>query len=274
METDSPIKDVATAADVRRTLRQLLGPGAEAENGLLHVVATAHRLPLAPRVLAVGPHAPKSNHDFFLLNAARARAEAIVTTAAILRAEPNVHYGLQGPPRVVQALRAYRAALGLRSSPLLVVMSAGASFETNHPALKLAAQVVLVAPDAQASRARAHQLPGSTLLPVPEGYGPGRALAGALRRLATQRAIRNVTLEAGPSVAADFYATSGPPDALWLSRCVPETGQFAPQALGPELKLGKTPPEQLFREASQPAAIHTAGFSWFFQRFAEPHRQV
>ena len=63
--------------------------------GVLQVAAVADRAWVA---IAIGPAAPSSATDRFVLGFARARSDAIVTTGAILRAEPDLVHELSDRP--------------------------------------------------------------------------------------------------------------------------------------------------------------------------------
>ena len=103
-----------------------------AATGLLHV-ASIHGP--SSRTLAIGSASPPSPTDRFVLGLARARADVLVTTGSILRAEPDlVHrYAEQvGDDRAMGEWR--RRVLGAEAPPRLLVLSATGRFRTDHPA--------------------------------------------------------------------------------------------------------------------------------------------
>ena len=103
------------AFDVPARLEALWGTRTlPVDAGVLHVVATwfdgeSHR------VIRITPRSPKSETDFFVLNLARARADAIITTGRILRDEPELEYAL--PSAWAGSLIAWRQAALHRDSP-------------------------------------------------------------------------------------------------------------------------------------------------------------
>ena len=70
--------------------RVLLGPGLDRALGVLHVAAVWETPDGRYRTLRVGEGAIRSASDAVVLSAARARADAIVTTGRILRDEPEL----------------------------------------------------------------------------------------------------------------------------------------------------------------------------------------
>lgn len=151
---------------------------------------------------------PKSELDFFALNFARARADAIVVTGRILREEPGLRYDLQGPGALPEGLAAWRAAAGLREPPLLVVLTSGRGLDLEHPAFhSWARPLIFTSVDAAAGLAGG---------PV-DAVGVERpSLRGLLRHLA-ERGARGVSIEAGPSTAVPLYDAPLGVDELMLS---------------------------------------------------------
>ena len=60
------------------------------------------------RVIAIGEEAPKSPTDLFILNLARSRADAVVTTGNLLRTEPRLTHLIEGPTETQEQLGAWR----------------------------------------------------------------------------------------------------------------------------------------------------------------------
>jgi hypothetical protein len=105
--------------------------------------------------IAIGPHSPKSATDFFLLNLARARADAIVTTGKILRDEPAVEHRLQGADGEPAALAAWRRErLGKREPPCSVVLTTGREIDLFHPLFRSAPRVIILTGESAAGALR------------------------------------------------------------------------------------------------------------------------
>ena len=105
-----------TPDDVDALARRLFG-AVPIDDGVVHVTALWAPPEGERRTLLIGEHSPKSDHDFFSLNLARARADAILVTGKILREEPTLRYDLQGAgelPAALAAWRRERAARGHR----------------------------------------------------------------------------------------------------------------------------------------------------------------
>lgn len=191
------------ADKTRSRMRALYGEELGTIEGVLHVVAV-HAEGASRRVIRIGDHAPKSATDFFALELARARADAIVITGAILREEPELRYELSS------GLAAFRRdVLGLRDPPRLLVLTRG-DIPLDHPALHGAARPILFtsAEAAPALRART----GLEIAAVP---APSARLALAFLR--SERGCRSVSVEAGPTTAVPLYDEPCAIDELALS---------------------------------------------------------
>ncbi|MEM9491879.1 MAG: hypothetical protein AAGC55_22225, partial [Myxococcota bacterium] len=144
--------DWASAAGVRAALDRMFGRGfaqraAERPDGVVHVTAVWARDHLTLRINA---ETPRSEWDWFALNAARARADAIITTGKILREEPEVSHAIQGPGRAAEGLTEWRRqVLGKTEPPYLLVLTSGRGLPERgrladwHPALRGATRPIL-----------------------------------------------------------------------------------------------------------------------------------
>lgn len=206
-------EEVRSPADVTTLGRELLGDDPARAGRVLHVAAVWRDAGGVARVLRIGPHAPRSDHDRFLLALARARAEAIVTTGRILREEPALTHGLLGPPEVRAALAAWRRErLVLGPATWLLVLSSGRDLDPAHPAFAGPTRPLLFVPaDAAAGLRERFARTEVRVASVPK---PDVRLALAhLRRLGAKR----ITLEAGPTTARELYAEPAGVDELWLA---------------------------------------------------------
>jgi riboflavin biosynthesis pyrimidine reductase len=117
--------------------QQTLHRGAAAWRHGLHALAplTALSWLLSMQVaIDVGDKAaPRSAHDAFVLSAARARASAILTTGANVRAEPRLTHEPFGVG--AEALREWRSALtgGVGAPAHTLVLTRDASLDLTHP---------------------------------------------------------------------------------------------------------------------------------------------
>lgn len=208
-------------------------------------------------VMRISPRTPRSALDFFLLNAARAGAGAILTTGRILREEPEVVHGVQGPPASVAALGAWRREiLGLGALPWLAVLTSGRAVDPDHPAFAAGLPVVfLTSPDGE-RRLRDGGLPSGARVQADSRTDAAHAVTW----LAAEAPPGAVLIEAGPSVARALY-DSGRIEELWLSRYL---GDDLPE----DLEGGR------FEEsASVPVRSHTEHVEpsgrWRFSRHAQ-----
>ncbi len=228
--------------------------------GVIHVAAIHGPSGCA---IALGPDAPRSATDRFVLGLARAGADAIVTTGSILRSEPELVHRYAGSATGDRAWRGWRSAVLHRSDPpRLLVMTASGDLPPAHPALARGSGWIWTTPE---GRAR--------LDPPPEGFecvvgeAGARGIDAAIADLLGRDGVECVSIEAGPSAAAPLYAEEDAAvgvDELLLSRF---EGTLAPAAEGPPFvpaahrarRFGATPASRRRRvEASGP---------WCFERW-------
>lgn len=189
--------------DPPAALTALYGQISADSGGIVHV-ASVWRAPGGDYItLRVGPHAPVSEIDWFVLNAARARADAIVTTGRILRAEPELIHDLRGS--MGAALTSWRArALERSRPPYLLILTSGRDVPRAHPALRGCARPVIYT---GVEGADALESAGDLGVPIIRDERP--SLARALVYLRAHLGCRTVVVEAGPSTSAALYGGSG-----------------------------------------------------------------
>ena len=152
------------------------------------------------RTIRIGDESPKSEHDFFALNWCRARADAIIVTAKILRDEPALSYELAGP--AAPALTKWRN----RPPPILLVLTSGRQpIDLRHPALTGAARPIVFT--------RQGAFPGAPI-EVVRNSEPG--LRSAIQWLKS-RGAKTISIEAGPSTSRTLYEPPVDVDELLLS---------------------------------------------------------
>ena len=195
-----------SAADVDALAEALFhAPDLGAREGVVHVLALADEGEARLRNVRIGPASPKSAHDFFALNLARARADAIVVSGAVLRAEPALRYALAGPAG--EALGRWRRERAeRREPPRLVVLTSGRGLDPGHPALHGWARAVVFTGEGAA-------LPPLEGVEVVRHAAPSPAAAVAW---AKGEGARVVSLEAGPSVTGPLHE-AGVVDEVMLS---------------------------------------------------------
>lgn len=205
--------DVDRADQVDALLAELYGADADAlatATGVVHVAAVWQAPPdqQADRyvTMAICDDAPQSAHDAFALAAARARADAIVTTGRILRAEPALSHELRRP-----ALAAWRRERLVKTAPpLLAVLTSGRDLPLDHPALGAAGTPVIYTDRAGAARLAAPPRVDVVAVARPD-------LRGLIAHLRADRGCRTILIEAGPSTATALYEPPVAVDELLLS---------------------------------------------------------
>ena len=194
---------------VEHKLEKVLGGAVPAASLVLHVAA----LSAAGEVLRIQHDTPRSELDFFLLNAARARSDAILTTGRILREEPELRHEIQGAPEDVEALLGWReGALRKGEPPFLIVLSSGRDLDPRHPAFATSTRPVVYTAEARVMALR-RTLPGEVMVVGDTAPSLRRALAFTRSQLGAQ----TISVEAGPSTALSLYDDPLQIDELWLS---------------------------------------------------------
>ncbi len=246
--------------DVERAALALFGAPLRERPALGHVAAVWSPDDRHRHVLRIEPRTPRSDTDRFVLGLSRARADAIVTTGAILRAEPTLRFDLQGPG--AGALMRWRVDVHELGPPTVLILTRGA-LDFDHPALKGPARVVLYVPDDRVDFVR-RQLKSFRWITVCGDATP--TLERALDWLRRERACTSISIEAGPSTASPLYEGDGAVDELLLSRWTgPEPD--------PDLIAGDLPDDTTLHRTME--RVHTSPVDddgWVFERWVRRER--
>lgn len=237
--------------------------------GTIHVAAVQDE---TGHVIAIGPEAPKSGTDRFVLGFARARADVIVTTGSILRSEPDLVHRLAESPEEQSALAAWRqATLGREDRPRLLVLSGSGRFPTDHPALAAAQGWIWTTRE---GRQRCGTPPDGFDFVVPgedtDDAEDANGVAAALAWLLAQDDVDTLSLEAGPSTTAALYDRAeragvafGGVDELLLSRF---EGDLAEAADGPDFVPAQDLLDRFGAPATSIRVLEESG-PWRFERW-------
>lgn len=245
------------ASEVARAIAALYGDEPLIDAGVVHVCAAAHSADGALRVLKIGERSPKSTTDFFVLNLCRARADAILTTAANLRAEPTLRHGLQGP--WAERLAAYRrAVLGKVGEPTCAILTRTGELPLDHSVWGDGTRKLVLCPDMAEAEVAARVGSHAEVI--------GLSALDAARACAflAERGHGLISVEAGPSTSRELYGAAATVDELLLSLF---EGRIA------EADLGGGLPEQAMRDgwvlAGETVRREESG-DWRFQRWKQP----
>jgi len=242
-----------TAREVSALLSEIYGQDPASSTGVIHPAAAARASDGDLHVLRIGPYAPKSPHDFFLLQAVRARADVILTSSANLRAEPDLVHDFVGDS--AHALADYRAQVVLKARPPLVfILTQSGDLPGRHPVWSDASDKHVLAPSQALSRVRS-RVPADTVVHALDDLNLRVAVA-----LARSMGHRTLSIEAGPSLSRSCYGADSVVDELCLSIC--HQRDLAPAALG-----GALPPDHvLFAGRSLAGAVFEIE-DWSFARY-------
>ncbi|MEM6794337.1 MAG: hypothetical protein AAF725_10160 [Acidobacteriota bacterium] len=212
--------------------------------------------------LRIGAETPVSWHDAFALNLCRARADAIVTTGRILRAEKNLRHDLGGPGSMPQALAAWRRErLAKANPPVSLVLTRGGEIDLQHPFFRNAAGRVVVytsRPGAWRLESRAADA-GVEVEAVDEPTPQG-----AIHFLRAAFGAATMSLEAGPSVARALYRPRLEIDELLLSTFL---GDGLPTSVRGGRQLERSAIDRLMKRASEPFLAESKDGSWQLERW-------
>ncbi len=243
----------ATAAEVSARLREIYGQDPARSTGVTHIVAAARGPDARLHALRIGPHAPKSDTDFFLLQAVRARVAAVLTSSANLRAEPGLVHDFVGESR--GALADYRRQVANKQQPLEVfVLTQSGDLPPQHPIWSDSARKHVLTERAAAARVLkcvpsdviVHQIDQLDL----------RAAVAFVRGLGHAA----ISIEAGPTLLRAAYHERSVVDELCLSLYL--GAELMPAALG-----GALPPDDVLFARRAIAAPPVVREGWSFQRY-------
>jgi riboflavin biosynthesis pyrimidine reductase len=242
--------------DVAAEAAQLYGE-LPAPCGVVHVVAAVRAHDGLLHVLAIGPHAPRSDTDFFVLQLCRARADVVLTSARILRDEPELSLAFVGP--WAPALSDYRRRVLGKAELGCAILTHSGDIPRDHPLLgERRPKLVLTSPDRKAQLER--ELAGVPNLEVVAGqHGDARSALAWLEA----RGFTSISVEAGPTTAGTLYQPPPRVEQLFLS-LAPAQG-LDPRALGKPLP----PDEVLFEGLTLVSDVARSELSgpWRFQRY-------
>jgi len=188
-----------TVSAVAERVRELYGDDLLEDGGVVQVSSAWRDAQGGLRSLRIGPHAPRSETDGFVLALARARADVIVTTGQILRHEPRLQHRIESEP-ALDLLAWRRDRLGRTEPPRVAILTSGRSIDWDHPVFSGPSPVLLFTHESQekrlseAARGRNVEVIGSE----------APSLHALLQWGVAGGAARTITLEVGPSSLASM----------------------------------------------------------------------
>ncbi|MEM6994979.1 MAG: hypothetical protein AAF721_30985 [Myxococcota bacterium] len=193
-----------------RQIRALYGPDLPVDAGVIHVAAVWQRAAEDHVVLKIGAETPKSELDAFALSLSRVRADAILTTGGILRAEPEMTVSPFGEHAA--GLLAVRAGAFSRREPPAVLILTRGDLPPRHPVLRgWARPIVVTGP--QGARELRQQLDSRVHI-VEMAVPTARAAITWARQ---ELGAATVSVEAGPTTSVPLYDEVPMVDELMLS---------------------------------------------------------
>lgn len=249
-----------TTAPLAARLAALLGSDPGPDRGVVHVTSAWRSTTGSLRVLRIGPGTPAGDADRLVLGSVRARADVILTTGAVLRAEPVATPRLHPDPATDAALRWWRRVeLAIPALPVVAVLTSGEGLDPDHPTLAWPGGVLVLTPVERAAGLLGRLRPGIEVVGI-----AGLSARRAVGWLSALEGVETVAVEAGPTAAGALYRPPALVDELVLS--VLEAEDLPEDAVGEEL-----PPPSLVHEilgTSFPAVtVVESGHRWTFRRY-------
>jgi riboflavin biosynthesis pyrimidine reductase len=198
------------AETIRARIEVVYGRGELLEKppGVVHVTSVWFDDEGRSYTLRIGSDTPQSDTDGFVLNLARARCDAIVTTGRSLREEPEVHHQL---PEDHSDWR--RSVLHKPDPPVSVVLTGKDDLRPGHPLIARASRAIVVTTETVAPRL------AERFVDEPRIEIVGRAETGIrdVLQVLGERGFRSICIEAGPSTSRALYDEPVWVDELMLS---------------------------------------------------------
>ncbi|MET0340106.1 MAG: dihydrofolate reductase family protein [Polyangiales bacterium] len=199
------------ASEVALAIEALYGARPLLTEGVIHVSAATRGPDGRLSVLKIGPRSPKSATDFFVLNLCRARCDAILTTAANLRAEPDLAHGLQGS--WAKRLEVYRRVVLKKPAPsTCAILTGSGDLPVAHPVWEDGTPKLVLTSESAAPALRWVLGARAEVVGVPR-----LDARTACTYLRDKRGLKLVSVEAGPSTARALYEAPSVVDELLLS---------------------------------------------------------
>ena len=221
--------------------------------GVLHVTALTQR-PDGYRTIVIDEGSPRSPRDFFSLQLARARADAIIITGKLLRDEAALDYTFRGPH--AEALAAWRQSVQKRKGmPTLVVLTRSGRLPAEHPIWRAATETIVLTGAAGETEAK-RRLPDTQVERLAQ---PGLI---ASIELVESMGAKTIALEAGPSTTRAAY-DAGRVDELMLSTFLGPFSDSMKETSAPfdlEQLQSALPTSDGSREFTEPSG------TWHFER--------
>jgi riboflavin biosynthesis pyrimidine reductase len=215
MELPLNLPKTETAEQISDIIKKMYNSDLTNKLRLLHVTAVYEQSPGNYNTLKINQDTPKSDYDFFTLNLARARADAIISTGQILR-EESVTHELQGPASIGLAIWRKDILKKVDIPYSLLITSGDRGINLGHPILnKDSGTKPLIYTKTESYRRLKpinKEFSHITFIPVEE-----TSLQDALKYLWNHLNVSTISIEAGPSTSQELYRPINLIDELMLS---------------------------------------------------------
>lgn len=122
------------SSGIERRIVEIYGTDLRGAHGVIHVTSVWAESARNLVALHIGSETPRSETDSFVLNVARARADAIVTTGKVLRDETELTHDYRGDKDLKEAFAGWRRQrLEKPEPPISLVLTSGRELDFDHP---------------------------------------------------------------------------------------------------------------------------------------------
>ena len=190
------------SAEVERRVVEIYGSDLLGDRGVIHVTSVWAESARRLVALRIGSETPRSETDSFVLNVARARADAIVTTGKILREEEQLTHDFQGAKGVAETFTTWRKErLGKHEPPISLVLTTGQNLDLEHPLFACGTLPMVFTSVESGERIRESAVSRG----IEVVSRPTPSLRDAIAYLRDHHRAENIVIESGLSTSRSLY---------------------------------------------------------------------
>jgi riboflavin biosynthesis pyrimidine reductase len=202
------------SSDIERRIVEIYGTDLRGDHGVIHVTSVWAESARNLVALHIGSETPRSETDDFVLNVARARADAIVTTGKVLRDEKELTHDFRGDNDLRKAFAGWRKEHLLKPEPpISLILTSGRDLDWEHPLFGCGTlPMVFTSQDGGELIRESAVRRGVDVVSRPEP-----SLRDAIAYLREMHGAENIVIETGLSTSRSLYETPVLLNELMLS---------------------------------------------------------
>jgi riboflavin biosynthesis pyrimidine reductase len=202
------------SSDIERRVVKIYGTDLRGDRGVIHVMSVWAESARNLVALRIGSETPRSETDTFVLNVARARADAIVTTGKVLRDEKDLTHEFRGDNDLKKAFASWRKQrLDKPEPPISLVLTSGRELDLDHPLFGCSTlPMVFTSQEGSELIRESAARRGVDVVSRPEP-----SLRDAITTLREKHGAENIVIESGLTTSRSLYETPVLLNELMLS---------------------------------------------------------